>query len=381
MTTTEVSGETAMNRVTVPFFDYPSVFSSMKEEILAAVIDVGERGAFIQQQDLQLLERELAEFTGSRFVLGVGNATDGLHLAVRAAGIGAGDEVIFCSHTMVATPAAAVFAGATPVPVDCNAEHLIDPDSVEAAVTSRTRAIMPTQLNGRMCDMDELEAIAAKHDLLIIEDAAQALGARYRGKGAGTIGFAGAISFYPAKTLGCLGDGGLVMTQSEDAYERLKQLHNHGYNENGEVVSWGMNSRLDNLQAAILRLKLARYVEEINRRRAIAGRYCEKLGDLSELVLPPAPTDDRSHYDVFQNFEIAAEDRDRLRTHLSEHGVGTIIQWGGTPVHRFAGLGFKERLPRVEEFFTRCLLLPMHGGLRDGEIDVVCDAVRGFYQG
>jgi len=177
-----------MQRHSVPFFDYPAVFGSMEEEIISAVRDVGKRGAFIMQEDLRLFEQELAAFSGSRFALGVANATDGLHLAVRAAGIGAGDEVLFCAHTMVATPAAAVFAGAKPVPVDCGADHLMDPMAVRAAITKDTKAIMPTQLNGRTCDMAALQKIADDHGLLIIEDAAQALGSKFDGKCAGTHG-------------------------------------------------------------------------------------------------------------------------------------------------------------------------------------------------
>ena len=170
---------------------------------------------------LASFEQHLAEYTGARNALGVANATDGLHMAVRAANIGPGDEVIFCSHTMVATAAAIHFAGGKPVPADCGPDHLIDPHSVEASVTSRTRAIMPTQLNGRACDMDALQTIADKHGLVIIEDAAQGLGARFKGKAAGTFGVASAISFYPAKTLGCLGDGGAVLTSDSQMFERL----------------------------------------------------------------------------------------------------------------------------------------------------------------
>jgi dTDP-4-amino-4,6-dideoxygalactose transaminase len=194
----------------------------------------------------------LAQYVGAKYVLGMANATDALHLALRAAGIGSGDEVIFSSHTMVATPAAIHFAGATPVPVECGPDHLIDSVAVEAAITLRTKAILPTQLNGRVADMDALQSIASKHGLAIFEDAAQALGAKYKGRSAGTFGEAACVSFYPAKTLGCLGDGGCLITNSDRIYEQVGLLRDHGRDASGDVVLWGLNSRLDNLQAAIL---------------------------------------------------------------------------------------------------------------------------------
>jgi dTDP-4-amino-4,6-dideoxygalactose transaminase len=192
----------------VPFFDYPGVFAASEPDFVAIFRDVCRRGAFIKQKDLAEFERDLCVFLGARYALGVGNATDGLHVALRAAGIGPGDEVIFSSHTMLATASAIHFAGATPVPVECGPDHLILAEAVEAAVTPRARAIMPTQLNGRTADMGALQAIADRHGLLIVEDAAQALGSRFRGRLAGTFGTASAISFYPAKVLGCFGDGG-----------------------------------------------------------------------------------------------------------------------------------------------------------------------------
>jgi len=171
----------------VPFFNYPHVFTSQETEFMSIIQDVGRRGAFIMQQDLKAFEQHLAKFVGAKYALGVGNCTDGLYITLRAAGIGHGDEVIFCSHTMVATAAAIYFARAIPVPVECGPDHLIDPVSVEAAITPRTKAIMPTQLNGRTCDMDALQAIADQNALLIIEDAAQALGSRFKGKAAGPL--------------------------------------------------------------------------------------------------------------------------------------------------------------------------------------------------
>jgi len=362
----------------VPFFPYPDVFGDHEEKYLDIIRDVAGRGAYILQRELAAFEQHLAEYVGAKHVLGMANATDALHFAVRAAGIGVGDEVIFASHTMTATAAAIHFAGATPVPVECGEDHLIDPESVRAAITPRTKAIMPTQLNGRVADMDTLGAIAHQHGLVIIEDAAQALGARFRGRCAGTFGLAGCISFYPAKTLGCFGDGGCLVINDDELFTKVKCLRDHGRDELGQVLMWGLNSRLDNVQAAILDFKLQSYDAAISRRRTIAATYQAELGDAEGLRLPPPPADDADHFDIFQNYEIESDDRDGLRTWLSDRGVGTLIPWGGKAVHQHENLGFDQKLPRTEQLFERVLMLPMNTSLTDEEVSHVCRCVRQF---
>ncbi|MDQ6699462.1 MAG: DegT/DnrJ/EryC1/StrS family aminotransferase [Acidobacteriota bacterium] len=364
----------------VPFFDYPHIFASQEAELVDIFRDVGRRGAFILQKDLAAFEQDLAGFTGSKYALGVGNATDGLTIALLAAGIGAGDEVILCSHTMIATASAVYFAGAHPVPVEAGADHLIDPAAVERAITPRTRALMPTQLNGRTCDMHLLQSIADKHNLPIIEDAAQALGSKFKGRCAGTFGIASAISFYPAKVLGCLGDGGAVLTSDDAVYDRLLQLRDHGRAPDGEVVSWGMNTRLDNLQAAILHMQLKKYGEVVARRRAMARIYQDRLLDIAEVVLPPAPDSDSNHFDIFQNYEIEAERRDDLKRFLKDNGIGTLVQWGGQPVHQCSKLGFTQHLPYTDRLFERMLMLPLNMSLQDEDVEYICEVVRMFYR-
>jgi dTDP-4-amino-4,6-dideoxygalactose transaminase len=280
---------------------------------------------------------------------------------------------------MIATAAAIHFGGAKPVPVECGADHLIDPAAVEAAVTLRTRAIMPTQLNGRTCDMDSLQAIADKHGLVIIEDAAQGLGSRFKGRCAGSFGIAAAISFYPAKVIGCRGDGGAVITNNEEVYERIYQLRDHGRSTSGEVVSWGLNSRLDNLQAAFLDFQLKKYDGVMHRRRQLAAFYTERLKDVSEIVLPPAPDSDPDHFDIYQNYEIEAEKRDDLKLFLKERGIGTLIQWGGQAVHHLKALGFTQHLPYTDQLLTRMLMIPMNMSLTDDDLHYVCDTIRAFY--
>lgn len=364
----------------VPFFDYRHDFLAEEGELVRIFRDTGRRGAFILQEDLARFERNLARFTGASYAVGVANATDALHLALRAAGVGPGDEVIFSSHTMAATAAAIHFAGAVPLPVECGRDHLMDAAAAEAAITPRTRALLPTQLNGRVCDMESLTGIARKHGLTIIEDAAQALGARFRGQSAGTWGAAGVISFYPAKILGCLGDGGAVLTKDRAIYERLLQLRDHGRGPNGEIVSWGLNSRLDNLQAAFLDARLRRLDEALERRRAIARIYRQRLQTLDAIVPPPGPDGDADRFDVFQNYEIEARSRDQLREFLRARSIGTLIPWGGKAVHQWEGLGFRARLPYTEALFERLLLLPLNTSLTDDDVRAVCDAIENFYR-
>lgn len=364
----------------VPFFNYPSVFTSIEKDLSRIFADVGRRGAFIMQKDLYEFEKNLAAFTNAKYAVGVANATDGLQLGLLAGGIQTGDEIIFCSHTMVATAAAIHFTGGIPVPAEAGSDHLIDHDAIEDVITSKTKAIIPTQLNGRTAKMDKIQFIAKRHGLVIYEDAAQALGSKFKGESAGTFGIASCISFYPAKILGCMGDGGAVLTNDEEVYHKLLMLRDHGRDGKGHVLLWGFNSRLDNLQAAILDFKIKDYQNVIIRRRDIASIYQERLGYIEELVLPPSPESDPDHFDVFQNYEIEAEKRDDLKRYLGEREIGAVIQFDGKAVHQYKNLGFTQSLPFTERLFERMLMLPMNMSLSDDDVNYVCDCIIDFYK-
>ena len=364
----------------VPFFDYPKLYTNDRQELLRIIDNIGERGAFIMQKDLKEFETSLASYTGAKYAIGVANATDGLELAWMALGLRNGDEVICCSHTMLATASSIKTAGGMPVPVELGNDNLIDPDAIEDAINPRTVGIMPTQLNGRTCNMDKIMAIADKYKLFVVEDAAQALGSRFKGQHAGTFGHAAAISFFPAKVLGCLGDGGGVITNNYGVFDLVYQLHDHGRDVEGNVKSWGRNSRLDNLQAAILNYRLETYDKIIKRRREIASMYEEQLGKLNELQLPPAPNADPDHFDIYQNYELQADSRNELKKFLAEKGIGTLIQWGGKAVHQWEHLGFTVKLPKVERFFERCIMLPMNYFLSNEDVNYVCENVCSFYR-
>ena len=363
----------------IPFFNYQALFKENEGEFIAVIEDIFRRGAYILQDDLRKFEESMRGFLSVKYAFGVADGTNALILGLRAMGIHAGDEVIVPSHTYVASAASIHFVGATPVLADCGADHLVDPDSIIARITSRTRAIMPVHLNGRTCNMDPLMEIARKYDLMVIEDAAQALGSRYRGKNAGTFGAVGTVSFYPAKVLGCFGDGGLVMTNDDRIGELLGMLRDHGRNARGEVGCWGTNCRLDNLHAAVLACKFKSFGEAIEKRRRIAAAYHAGLSDIEDLTLPPPPESD-THFDVFQNYELESGRRDLLRAHLQERGISTIIQWGGKAVHQIEALGFKGvHLPGTERLFQRCFMLPMNTTLADDDVAYIVGAVREFY--
>lgn len=368
-----------MTSRSIPFFPYTQLFMAQEQKLLAVMTDVCRRGAYIQQKDCREFESSLAAFMGVKHAFGVANGTDAIIIGLKAVGVGAGDEVILPSHTYIATAAAVHMVGATPVLAECGSDHMLDATDVQRRITTRTRAIMPVQVNGRTCDMDAIASVANEHNLLICEDAAQGLGSRFKDRSAGTFGVFGTISFYPAKLLGCFGDGGAIVTNDDEVARQISLLRDHGRNEDGRVVAWGYNSRLDNLQAAVLNHKLKSFPKDIERRRAIAAMYQTELGAIKELSLPPGPDADPRHFDVYQNYEMEADRRDELKTHLEAAGVRTIIQWAGTPVHKFKELGFTVDLPVTDAFFRRCLMLPMNVALTDDEVRYIAAAIRGFY--
>jgi dTDP-4-amino-4,6-dideoxygalactose transaminase len=365
----------------IPFFEYPRLWSDDKKDLLSLIDNVSSTGGFIMQKAVADFELELANYAGVNYSVGVGNATDGMEIFLEAIGIKPGDEIIISSHTMLATASAIKVAGGIPVPVDIGWDGLISVVAIEEAITQNTVGIMPTQLNGRICDMLAIKKLASKYNLFLVEDAAQALGSRYNGQHAGTFGLASDISFFPAKVLGCIGDAGAVLVNDKSLYHKIYQLHDHGRDVDGVVKSWGRNSRLDNIQAAILSHKFKYYDNVITRRREVAAIYQDRLNELEELQLPPAPDNAGPNFDVYQNYELQANKRDELKLYLNENGVGTLIQWGGTAIHQFEILGFNQKCPNADRFFKRCIMLPMNVFISDDDVNYVCDKVIGFYRG
>jgi len=368
----------------IPFFDYPSIYKRFEKDFDSIFKDVCSRGAFILQKDLKDFEESLADYLDVSHAFGVADGTNAMLIGFKALGFAEGDEVIISPHTYVATAGALHMAGATPVFADIGDDGLLSASSAKTKITARTRAIMPTQVNGRCADMDSIQIVAKEHGLLVLEDSAQGLGARYKGQSAGTFGPFGTLSFYPAKLIGCFGDGGAVMTNDDEMARKLALWRDHGRDEAGNILSWGTNSRLDNLQAAFLKLRLKHFDEDVSRRRDIARIYHESLNAIECLQLPPPPVEGGSHFDVYQNYEIASERRDDLMEFLKQNGIGTIMQWGGVPVHHFTQLGFgKDKyndLPKADRFFERCFMLPMHMGLSDEQVDYVIEKILEFHK-
>ncbi|MEM2914595.1 MAG: DegT/DnrJ/EryC1/StrS family aminotransferase, partial [Candidatus Bathyarchaeia archaeon] len=306
----------------VPFVNYPEHYRRIWDEVLSAISETLLKGDLILRGQLRQFENDIAAFCGVKYAVGLNSGTDAMFLSLRAAGIGPGDEVVTVSHTFVATIAVIVHCGATPILVDVGEDMNMDVEQVEQRISPRTKAVIPVHLNGRCCNMQRLMEIANEHNLIIIEDAAQALGASFDGKKAGSFGLTGCFSLYPAKILGAAGDGGFLTTNDEKIAEEILLLRDHCQQRStGKILNYGFNSRLDNVQAAILNVKLKYLPQWIKRRREIARIYDEGLRDIDEVKLPPPPTETGPYYDVYQNYVIRAKNRDALGNFLEINGV------------------------------------------------------------
>lgn len=355
----------------VPFVSYSLQYRNIKEEIDLAIKRVLENGDLILRSDVDEFERKFAEFVGTKYAVGVNSCSDALMFSLIAAGVQKGDEVITVSHTFFATIEAIHHVGAVPVLVDVGKDYLMDMELVEKAITERTKVIIPVHLNGKMCDMQRLTEITKRHNLSIVEDAAQALGAGIERK-AGSIGLAGCFSFYPAKILGCLGDGGAVVTNDEQVADKIRLLRNHGQKTKTDIVCYGFTSRLHNLQAAVLNVKMKHLLEWISKRKEIAKEYNRGLENISNIKLP-------SKEGVFQNYVIRAERRNELHQFLKDNGIETLIK---DPVcnHLQNGLNLSHfKLPFSEQLAEEVISLPMYPELTQEQVQYVISKVKEFY--
>ena len=363
----------------VPFFNYKALYLKNKKSYDRVFSKICSNGSFILQNELKIFEKQISRYVKSKYVFGVANGTDAIWIGLIAAGIKKGDEIIIPSHTYIATAAAVNFLEAIPVLCNCGEDGMMDVNDIENRITKKTRAIMPVQLNGRCCQMDKIKKICKKYKLMLFEDSAQGLGSKYKGKSAGTFGLFGTISFYPAKLLGCFGDGGVLMTNNKNLAKKIEQLRDHGRDATGKVKSWGYNSRLDNLQAGILTEKLKYFDKNIKHRRKLATLYHKHLANLNELKLPPEPNRG-ANFDVYQNFEIRAKNRNNLQIFLKKNGIGSLVQWGGYAVHQIKSLKLEYRgLEKTNKFFKECLMLPMHHNLSIKDVEYVCRCIKLFY--
>ena len=359
----------------VPFIDLKNQYQSLKSEFESAIHEVCEKTAFILGPEVSAFEEEFAEFIGSRYCVGVASGTDALTLSFQALELEPGDEVIVPAHTFVATIIGILNAGLKPIPVDIGTnDYLIDVSLLESALSTKTRAICPVHLYGRVCNMTEILSFAEKHDLNIIEDSAQAHGAQLVGKTAGTFGLAGCFSFYPGKNLGAFGDAGAVCTNSEVFARDLRLLRNYGSEVKYHHLEKGTNSRLDSLQAAVLRVKLKRLAEWNRMRHQAAKRYCEHLTPLAEkgLIALPKTLDEGEH--VFHLFVIQLEKRDEVISYLADAGIQSGIHYP-IPFYKqdaYFDLGYREGdFPVCDSISKRILSLPMFPEISEEQIAYV----------
>lgn len=360
----------------IPFLDLQAVNARYGTALEEAALRVVRSGWYVLGEELELFEREFAAYCGARHCIGVANGLDALHMILRGLDIGPGDEVIVPANTFIATWLAVSFCGARPVPAETELGGFnVDPRAVEAAITDRTRAIIAVHLYGLPADLPALRAIADRYDIPVIEDAAQAHGATLGGVRAGSLGRAAAFSFYPGKNLGALGDGGAVTTDDAALAERIRLLRNYGSTVKYEHRIAGFNARLDEIQAAMLRVKLAHLESDNQERQHIAGRYLVELAGTG-VALPYVPAE---RTPVWHLFVVRSPDRDRLRGALAERGIATGIHYP-VPPHlqdAYAGLGFRSGdYPITEALHGEVLSLPIWPGMTDSMVDRVIAGVR-----
>lgn len=352
-------------------------YDAIRSEIHSAVDRVLQSGWYILGREVEAFEREFAAYCGVKHAVGCASGTEAIALALMALGVGPGDEVVTVANTAVPTVSAISMTGAKPAFVDIDDFFLMDVARLESAVTDRTRAIMPVHLYGQMADMDAILAVARKRGIPVIEDAAQAHGAEFKAKRAGSWGIMGCFSFYPTKNLGCYGDGGAVTTDDPGLYERLVMLRNYGQEKRYYHSIKGINSRLDEVQAAVLRVKLARLDEWNERRRQIAAWYGETLRDVCEC---PGERPGARH--VYHLYVIRAADRDGLRAGLEKEGITTLMHYP-LPVHlqkAYADLGYRTGdLPFTEATAAKILSLPMHPAVTRDGAELVGEKIRDYY--
>ena len=360
----------------VRFVDLGRQFDALREPLVKRFSEISEAGAYVLGDEVDRFEAAFADYCGVRFAIGVGNGTDALALTLRALGVGSGDEVITAPNSFIASAGAIAQIGARPVFADVGSDFNLDPNAVERALSPRTRALLPVHLTGMPADMEPLLALATARVIPVVEDAAQSVGATFRGRALGSLGRAAGFSLHPLKNLHVHGDGGVITTDDAELDRALRELRNHGLVDRDECAAWGVNSRLDAIQASIASLKLLEMDSITARFRSIADRYHAGLSDV--ITVPERPA---GREGVYHNFVLRSERRDALQAFLLERGVETKVHYP-IPLHlqpAAADLGYRRGdFPEAERQAATILSLPIYPELRDDEIDYVIDSVRAF---
>ena len=367
-----------MTELKVPFIDLQQRYEEEKEELLSCVERVLESGHLVMTPELGAFEEKVAGYVGIKHCVGLNSGTDALMMALMALDIGRGDEVITTPISFVATTGSIVHVGAIPVFADVREDQNIDPAAIEAAITPNTKAIMPVHWTGRIADMNAILDIAERHNLLVVEDSAQVMGAYYHGRHGGTFGTANAISTHPLKNLNAIGDGGFLLTDDDAVAKKVRLYRNHGLEDRDTCVLFGVNSRLDVLNAEVLSFRLDRLKSVIERRRRNADLYRELIS-AEQMYIPPCKEYEEN---AFVMFLTQCDDRDKLQAHLSEKGIQSLVYYGRClHLHPAAEkLGYKKGdFPMAENQADRVLALPHHQYLSEDQISYVAETVNAFY--
>lgn len=363
--------------MSIPMVDLKGQYHTLKAEIDAGIQETLENTAYILGPNVHAFEKEAADYLGVKHAVSCANGTDALHLALLAAGIGEGDEVITTPFTFIATAEAIVYVGAIPVFVDVEPDtYNIDPNKIEAAITDKTRAILPVHIFGQPADMSAIMTIAEKNNLKVIEDCAQSFGAEVDGKMTGGIGIAGCHSFFPSKNLGCYGDGGMVTTNDDDIAATLKQLRNHGSSVRYHHDIIGYNSRLDEIQAVVLRAKIKHIAEYNQNRRRAAHQYSAGLSAINGTT-PPHEDGKGTH--VYHQYTLISERRDEIMKALQDAGIGCAVYYP-IPLHKqkaFADTAQGVEMPVSDDIAANCMSLPIFPELTEAQVNTVLDVIRG----
>jgi dTDP-4-amino-4,6-dideoxygalactose transaminase len=364
----------------IPFLDLSLMNMPLKDELHEAFGRVLDSNWFILGENVRKFEQEYASYSQSQYCLSVANGLDALILCLKALNIGPGDEVIVPSNTYIASWLAVSYVGATPVPVEPDIKtYNIDPELIEGKISSKTRAIMPVHLYGQACEMDRIMVIAQKHNLFVVEDNAQSQGANFKGKKTGSFGHVNATSFYPGKNIGALGDAGAITTDNTEFAGKITSLRNYGSHKKYYNEVMGVNSRMDELQAAFLSVKL-KHIDDWNKRRHdVATQYLKGLQNIPDLILPIIHNNATSSYHLFV---VRTLKRDELQNYLSENGIGTVIHYPVPPhlQEAYRELNFKKGdFPIAEEIAKTCISLPIYPGMKEEDIQFIINKIQHFY--
>ena len=364
----------------IPFVDMAAQQASIKTELDKRMADVLASGKFILGPEVKELEEKLAAYVGTKYCITCASGTDALQIALMALNIGQGDEVITTAFTYIATGEVIAQVGATPVFVDIDpVSYNIDPKKIEAAITDKTKAIIPVSLYGQCADFDEINAIAEKHNLAVIEDGAQSFGATYKGKRSCGLSTIGCTSFFPTKPLGCYGDGGAIFTDDENLAKAMDQIHRHGQDRRYHHIRMGLNSRLDTLQAAVLLAKMTKFDEEIKRREEVGKRYTRLFKDIKGIKTPTVKADNTC---VYAQYTIVVENRDELQAKLKEKGIPTAVHYP-IPLNKqpiFENMSHVGEIPNAEYVAEHVISLPMSAWLKDEDMNYIVAAIRNWLE-